>query len=148
MQASELMTRDPAVISADDTITNAAVLMRTRSIGILPVVDDLATRRLVGVITDRDIVVRHVALGHGPDARVRDQMTRSTLTTVRPESPLSEVTERMTRDQVRRLPVVDQRGVVVGVIAQADLARRIVPHDPGLVGWVSEEIARPGALVH
>lgn len=148
MQASELMTQDPAIISADDTITNAAMLMRTRGIGILPVVDGLATRRLVGVITDRDIVVRHVALGHGPEARVRDKMTRTALTTVRPERPLSEVTELMTRFQVRRLPVVDEHGVVVGVIAQADLARRLAPHDPGLLGWVTEGISRAGALVH
>jgi CBS domain-containing protein len=148
MFAKDLMTSDPALVSADDSITNAALLMRTRGIGILPVVDDLSSRRLVGVITDRDIVVRHVALSHGPSARVRDQMTRLPITTVSPDSPLSEVTQRMTRSQVRRLPVVDDNGVVLGVIAQADLARRLAPRDPGLVGWVTEGIARAGALVH
>lgn len=147
MIAREIMTHDPALVSADDDVTNAALLMRTRGIGILPVVDDLTSRHLVGVITDRDIVVRHVALAHGPDARVRDMMTRAPISTVHPDSPFIDVTECMIRSQVRRLPVVDEDGAVVGIVTQADLARRLAPRDPGLVGWVSQGIARPGALV-
>jgi CBS domain-containing protein len=148
MHASEIMTTAPAVVTVDDTLTDAAALMRARGIGILPVVDSLVNRQLVGILTDRDIVVRSVALGHGPGARVREHMTRDPLATVHPSDALSEVAERMTRYQVRRLPVVDEHGAVIGVIAQADLARRVVPHDAALVGWVAERITRPGSLVH
>lgn len=147
MIALELMTRSPAVIAADDTIANAADLMRTRGVGMLPVVDSLDELFLVGVITDRDIVVRHVALGHGADSKVRAHMTVDPLVTAAPLLPVSEVVERMTRFQVRRVPVVDARGVVIGVIAQADLARQLGPDDPELVERVVEAISRPGALV-
>jgi CBS domain-containing protein len=147
MLTRELMTGAPAVVTADETISAAAALMRTRGVGMLPVVDDLAHRRLVGVITDRDIVVRHVALGHGASAKVHEHMTRDPLVTVRPMTPLHAVAEAMTRHQVRRLPVVDDRGTVVGIVAQADLALDVGPHDALLVERVLEGISRPGALV-
>ena len=70
MLARDIMTDDLALITADDTVPSAAELMRTRGVGMLPVVDDMQARHFVGAITDRDIVVRHVAVGHGPTARV------------------------------------------------------------------------------
>lgn len=147
MLARDLMTHDPAVITAADTVHAAADLMRIRDVGMLPVVDDLVQRHLVGVLTDRDVVLRHVALAHGPQAKVRDHMTRTPLVTVRAETPVAEIAERMSRNQVRRLPVVDAAGRVIGVIAQADLAVRVGPSDPTLVEHVLEGISRPGALV-
>ncbi len=147
MNARALMTGHPAVIEASDTLAAAAELMRTRDVGMLPVVDGPANRHLVGVITDRDIVLRAVALGHGPDAKVHEHMTRFGLVTVVVHSSLDEITEKMKRHQVRRLPVVDVKGSVVGVIAQADLLNRVGPSDPLMVERVVEGISRPGALV-
>lgn len=147
MLARDLMTHDPAVITAADTVLAAADLMRVRDVGMLPVVDDLVQRHLVGILTDRDVVLRHVALAHGPQAKVRDHMTRTPLVTVRADTPVAEIAERMTRNQVRRLPVLDAAGRVMGVIAQADLAVRVGPSDPALVEHVLEGISRPGALV-
>lgn len=148
MLARELMTTDPAVVAADETVVAAAELMRTRGVGMLPVVERLDRPRLVGVITDRDIVVRHVALGHGPDAKVRAHMTVEPLITVPPLTAVAQVADLMTRYQVRRIPVVDANSQVVGIIAQADLAVQVGPRDPELVERVVHAISRPGALVH
>lgn len=148
MLARDLMTKDPALIAGSDTVQRTAELMRTRDVGMLPVVDDLAHRHLIGIITDRDLTTRHVAAGHGPDAKVRDHMTRDPLVTAEPGSSVDEIAERMVLYQVRRLPVVDAAGYVVGVVAQADLAVRVGPSDPALLEHVVEGISRPGALVH
>jgi CBS domain-containing protein len=148
MFARDLMTPLPAVIAAGDTIADAAELMRVRGVGMLPVVENLENRRLVGVITDRDIVLRHVAPGHGAGARIREHMTREPLATVLPVSSVEEIAEMMSRHQVRRVPVVDEAGVVVGIVAAADLALAVGPKDPQLVERVIAAVSRPGALVH
>lgn len=148
MRARDLMTPRPAMIAAGDTIPHAAELMRLLNVGMLPVVEDLASKHLVGIITDRDIVVRHVALGHGNGSKVRDHMTRGPLVTVSPDAAVGDIADRMIRNQIRRIPVVDARGTVLGVVAQADLATHVGPTDPAIVERVVEGISRPGALVH
>ncbi|MEX2181449.1 MAG: CBS domain-containing protein [Gemmatimonadaceae bacterium] len=148
MLARDIMTLEPAVVTATDTVPVAAQLMRTRDVGMLPVVDDLVHRRLVGVLTDRDIVLRYVAPEHGRLASVRDHMTREPMVTATATSTIAEVVARMSRHQVRRLPVVDANDAVIGVIAQADIALKVRPHDADLVDHLTEAISRPGALVH
>jgi CBS domain-containing protein len=148
MTAYDLMTGQPAVIAGSDTVAAAAALMRTRGVGMLPVVKDLESMLLIGILTDRDIVVRHVALGHGAEAKVHEHMSRSPLVTVSADASVAVIADRMTKYQVRRLPVIDSRGAVIGVIAQADLATAVGPTDPQLVERVVEAISRPGALVH
>jgi CBS domain-containing protein len=147
MIARELMTEHPALITASDTVATAANLMRTRGVGMLPVVQDLEHRHLVGILTDRDIVIRHVAAGHGSRAKVHEHMTRDPLATVPPSATVQQIAEKMTRYQVRRLPVVDELGGVIGVVAQADLAVAVGPTDPALIERLIEGISRPGALV-
>lgn len=148
MLARDIMTKNPACVVGDEKVPVAAQLMRLRDVGFLPVVDDVIRRRLIGVITDRDIVLRHVAPGHGALASVHEHMTRAPLQTVAADSSVEEVADRMSRHQVRRLPVVDPEGLVVGVITQADLVRRLRPHDAQFLDRVSEAISRPGLLVH
>ena len=143
MYARNLMTPEPSMISVNDTITSAARLMRTLRIGLLPVVDDTHHRHLLGVLTDRDIVVRCVAEGHRLDCRVEDHMTRDGLLTVLADSDLRLIADRMEQHQVRRLPVVDARQRVIGIVTQADLARRVGPEDPELVEEVLERISNP-----
>ncbi len=143
MYARNLMTPEPSVISVNDTITSAARLMRTLRVGMLPVVDDTHHRHLLGVLTDRDIVVRCVAEGHQLDCRVEDHMTREGLLTVLADSDLRLIADRMEQHQVRRLPVVDARHRVIGIVTQADLARRVGPEDPELVEEVLERISNP-----
>jgi CBS domain-containing protein len=122
MKARELMTENPECVTEGDTVEHAAQLMRKLNVGLIPVVDDSTSRRLRGVITDRDIAVRHVADGHDSgDCRVGDEMTSGSLYTVTPEDDDATVMSRMKEGQVRRIPVVDNDRVV-GMIAQADLA--------------------------
>jgi CBS domain-containing protein len=143
MNARTLMTPEPSVVSVNDTITSAARLMRTLRVGMLPVVDDTHHRHLLGVLTDRDIVVRCVAEGHRLDCLVEDHMTRDALMTVHADSDLRLIADRMEQHQVRRLPVVDSRQRVIGIVTQADLARRVGPEDPELVEEVLERISSP-----
>ena len=122
MKAQDIMTTDPACCTPDDSVRDAARLMLECDCGVIPVVDDRQSMRLTAIVTDRDIAVRGIAQGKGADARVREVMTASP-SSCRPGADLKEVERLMEEQQVRRIPVVDDRGRCVGVIAQADLAR-------------------------
>lgn len=149
MLARDLMTANPATVTPGDTLQHAAALMRLRGVGMLPVVTDQATRRLVGVLTDRDLVVRHLARAtNGAAGHVSDCMTHLPLATVGPEASVEALADLMVRHQVRRLPVVDGHGALVGVVAQADLALHVGRGDARLVEQVVEGVSRPAALVH
>jgi CBS domain-containing protein len=121
MKARDVMTENPDVVSEGESVRNAARKMRDLNVGLIPVVDDATTRRLRGVITDRDLAVRHVAEGHSEECTVGDEMSRDGLVTVTPDDSLDTVMSRMREGQVRRVPVVEN-GAIVGIIAQADLA--------------------------
>jgi CBS domain-containing protein len=121
MKARDLMTSNPECVTADDTVQRAAQIMRDRDIGAVPVVNDHSSMRLSGVITDRDITIRHVAEGHGRDETVRKHMS-SNVRSVRPDADTDEVVNTMRSAKVRRVPVVDDGGRLVGMIAQADIA--------------------------
>src|SRR5687768_6733342 len=120
MKAQDIMTRDPRTVTPDTPITEAARLMKEQDVGILPVVESSSSRKLVGVITDRDITIRHVAGGHMPDCKVREAMS-SGVKTCRADDDLNSVMDVMGSEQVRRIPIVDERGGLVGIVAQADI---------------------------
>ena len=145
MKISELMTRNPCTVTPDTPVSEAARLMKEEDIGIVPVVERVGgaeTRgRLIGVITDRDIAVRHVAEGRAIDAPVRDVMSGG-VKTASPHDSVDAVMELMGREQIRRIPVVDERGGLVGVVSQADLARKA--SDPAKVEKTVEQISQPG----
>ncbi len=121
MQTRDVMKSHPSVVLADDSIQKAARIMRDRNIGMLPVVGNLRFRSLMGVLTDRDIVLRCTAAGHGPDCKVRDHMTRGSIVSVEPDADAKDVAAKMDGFHLRRLPVVDRSGGVVGVVALADI---------------------------
>ncbi len=147
MRARDLMTPMPTVITADDSIPKTAEVMRNLDVGMLPVVDDLNHRHLIGVITDRDIVVRCLADQGMVECHVRNHMTTEPLVYVRETAELVDIVAKMERYQVRRLPVVDADLRVVGIVTQADLARHVGPQDPALIEEVIERISSPGVLV-
>lgn len=122
MRARELMTENPDCVTSEDTLQRAASLMRDRDIGAIPVVSDNDSKRLIGMVTDRDIATRHVAEGHGGDCKVEEAMSRGELATAREDDDVEQVMELMKRHKVRRVPVVRENDEVVGMIAQADLA--------------------------
>ncbi|HUX34661.1 MAG TPA: CBS domain-containing protein [Gemmatimonadaceae bacterium] len=148
MRARDLMTSTPTVITPDDSIPRSAEVMRNLDVGMLPVVDDLTHRRLIGVITDRDIVVRCLADRGKEECQVRDHMSTSPLVFVGASASLEEITLLMERYQVRRVPVVDADLRVIGIVTQADLARRVGRQHPEIIEEVIERISTPGALVH
>lgn len=115
--------------------------MRDENVGIVPVVDD-ASGRLVGVITDRDLALRIVAEGRDNSASVRDVMSSGTLATCGPDEDLDRVMDAMATEQVRRIPIVDERGSLVGIVAQADIVRK-APDDRKAEETV-ERISEPG----
>ncbi len=141
MIARDIMTTDLFLVTATDSVKRAAELMRNIGVGALPVVDDSPLPRLEGLITDRDIVTRCVAKGHEPWCLVGDHMTRAPLTTVGTEDDVSAVVEAMETARVRRVPVVSQDGVLLGMIAQADVAKKLGPKQPEKVEELLERIS-------
>ncbi len=124
MKARDIMTSNPEVVTPKDPVTRAAQLMRDQNVGIVPVVEDQTNMKLCGVITDRDIAVRHVAEGHSSNCTVGQELSQAPLHTVRPDADVRDVMDVMKRDQVRRVPVVESDNRLVGIIAQADIAER------------------------
>lgn len=118
MQISEIMTRDVRLIHPEDPIRDAARIMRDEDVGGLPVADG---DRLVGFITDRDIVVRVLADSGGPDSPVREAMSEKVLYCFEDE-PIESLAENMARNQVRRLPVLTREKRLCGIVALGDLA--------------------------
>jgi CBS domain-containing protein len=145
MNARELMTPDPQVVTADDPVYLAAQLMRDFGIGLLPVVDNRVHLHPMGVITDRDIAMRCVADRFSTEQNVEDFMTLEHLSWVEPEADAMEVMRVMERNQLRRVLVVD-RGRLVGVIAQADLALKAGPREPLMVEEMLERISAPAVV--
>lgn len=132
----EAMTSKLCSIDTDKTVAYAAKMMRDEDVGIAPIVEG---DRLVGVLTDRDIAVRVVAEGGDSEqTKVTDVMSRD-LVTLDPDQDLDEALRLMARHQVRRLPVVEEDGRLVGVVAQADVAEHAADQQ---TGEVVEQISR------
>ena len=140
MKARDIMAKDPHVVTPDTPLTEAARLMKQEDVGILPVVESKSSKKLVGVVTDRDITLRHVAEGHTQDCPVREAMTQK-VRTARPDDSVDDVMRLMSQEQVRRIPIVDERNQVVGMVAQADLVRKA---DDRKAESTVEKISQPG----
>lgn len=124
-KCSEVMTPEPAVCEPLDSIVTAAQVMKREDVGAVPVVDSRASRRVVGIVTDRDIVVQVVADGRDVQApTVRDVMTPDPAV-CKEDDDVSRALSAMADHQVRRIPVVDAQGRLLGIIAQADIATRL-----------------------
>jgi CBS domain-containing protein len=145
MKVSEIMTRNPRTVTPETSVSEAAQVMKEEDVGIVPVVEQVGgaeTRaRLVGVVTDRDIAIRHVAEGRSIDGPVRDIMSGG-VRSCGPEDSVETVMELMGAEQIRRVPIVDERGSLVGVVSQADLVRKA--SDDAKVERTVEEISQPG----
>ena len=144
MQAKEIMSSNPQCCTPDDTLRDAARMMADNDCGCLPVVQDTAGKRVIGVLTDRDIAVRGVARGKTPDSKVNDIMSPAPAC-CSAEDDVEVVEKIMIDKQVRRVPVVDADGRVVGMIAQADLARDNRAASDREVGRIVEKISEPNA---
>jgi CBS domain-containing protein len=130
------MTSNPCSIDAGKSVAYAAKMMRDEDVGIAPIVEG---DRLVGVLTDRDIAVRVVAEGLDPERVKTFEVASRDVVTLDPDQDLDEALRLMARHQVRRLPVVEMDGRLVGVVAQADVAEEA---DERRTGEVVEQISR------
>ena len=137
MKVSEVMTRDVQTVSPDQPVQEAAAFMLSADAGSIPVTE---RDRLIGMITDRDIAVRGIAKGYGPDTPVRELMTDD-LVIARIDDDVEEVASRMSQAQVRRLPVIDQDERLCGIVSLGDLSRET---DEDCVTEALEGISQPG----
>jgi len=134
----ELMTTNPKTVEPSANVVDAARIMKQQDVGPVPVVEN--GDRLAGIVTDRDIVLRVVAEGGDPQATTVGEIMSRDLATVDPDQPLDEALRLMARHQVRRLPVCEEDGRLVGIVAQADIATEL--GDDRVTGQVVEEISR------
>ena len=139
-KCSDVMTKDITCCLQKDTVNLAAQSMKAKDIGAVPVVDGHQTKKLVGIVTDRDLALKVVAEGLVPEqTRIEDVMARN-LVMCRLQDDLQLALDAMSERQLRRIPVVDDQGRLVGIIAQADLARI---EEPAATGKVVKQISRP-----
>lgn len=118
----DIMTREPQCVTADEKVGQVAKLMRDEDCGAIPVVAGSSDKKIVGMITDRDIVVRVIAEGKNPaDVAVQVVMTKE-IYSVKEDDSVESVFKVMSDRQVRRVPVVDKNNQLIGIVAQADIA--------------------------
>lgn len=119
MKVRDVMTRKVQTVGPDQRVQEAAAFMLSANAGSIPVLED---DRVIGMITDRDIAVRGIAKGYGPDALVRELMTND-IVAARIDDDVDEIAVRMSDAQVRRLPVIDENERLCGIVSLGDLSR-------------------------
>jgi CBS domain-containing protein len=138
------MTKDPKFCVPSDSATAVAKLMRREDVGSVPICADRQSRKLLGIVTDRDLALQIVGEQLDPAATtVHELMTRQPIT-CRPEDDLAEALEAMERHQLRRIPIVDESGKLAGIISQADVATRLSQTE--VTAEVVEMISRPPVI--
>ena len=149
MKVKDMMTSDPACCTSDTALPEVARMMIDKDCGEIPVVENKSSKIPVGVVTDRDIVCRTVANGLNPlDLTAADCMTKP-IVTVTPDMSLEECCRIMEEKLIRRVPVVDDRGACVGMLAVADVARHTGKNVAGhVVREVSEPTSSASAVAH
>lgn len=137
MQVREIMTPDPEVMRPDATVAEVARKMRDLDVGDIPIMGD---GEIVGIVTDRDIAIRAVAEGVDPSSKqVADIMSKG-VKTVNADEQTDQAVKVMEGEQIRRLPVVDQSGKLVGIVSLGDLA---VAKDKRTAGEAIKEVSKP-----
>ena len=142
MTCAEVMTPSPTCCQPDQTAVDAAELMQSEDVGLVPVVGADNTK-LIGVLTDRDIVIKVVAAGRDPRGTAGSEVMTTDPVACLPQESVEAVMELMASRQVRRIPIVDKDGAIVGIVSQADIATRIA--SPQVTGQVVQAISEPAA---
>ena len=140
MKCSEVMTKDPACCLTTDTAFDAARLMKSEDVGPIPIVSDKQTRKLEGIVTDRDLALKVVAEGLDPKNTKIEEVMTTGVNTCRSDDDLNDAVQLMEANHVRRIPIVDENDRLVGIIAQADIATRV--EKPNKTAEVVEAISQ------
>jgi CBS domain-containing protein len=143
MKCREVMTKDPAVCLPDDLVSKVAQIMKREDVGPVPIVESEQSRRLVGLVTDRDLAMKMVAEGRDVRTTKVDEVMTRRLVTCRADDDLQKALEAMSENQLRRIPVVDKDDRIVGIIAQADVATRL--NEPQKTADVVRKISQSNA---
>ena len=125
MIASEIMTKDPECCVPSDSVMAAAQIMKSEDVGPVPIVEDKEAKKLTGIVTDRDLAVKVVAEARDPKTTTVEAVMSEGLVTCRDNDDVRTVLELMQDNQLRRIPVIDKKDQLVGIIAQADVATRL-----------------------
>lgn len=132
----DVMTSNPCTIDADRDVAYAAKMMKDENVGMAPIVEG---DQLIGVLTDRDIAIKVVAEGKDPQTTKARDVASKDIVTVDPQQDLDEALRLMAQHQIRRVPVVEEDGKVVGIVAQADIA---LISDDAQTGQLVEQISK------
>jgi len=142
-KCGEVMTKNPVVCMPDDLAAKVAQVMKMEDVGPVPIVENGQTRRLVGMVTDRDLAMRMVAEGRDIKTTRAEEIMSRKIVTCRATDDLQRVLDAMSENQLRRIPVVDEEERIVGIIAQADIATRL--NQPERTAAVVKRISRSKA---
>ena len=137
----EVMTANPTCCVHTDSTEHAAQLMRSEGLGPIPVIESKDSKKLVGIITDRDLVLKVLAEGRDASDTTVEIVMTSDPVTCREQDDVQKALDAMIRHQVRRIPVVSDDNKIIGIIAQADVATKV--EQPDKTGEVVEEISKP-----
>ena len=141
-KCSEVMTREPVCCEAGESVVQVAAIMKREDVGSVPVVESHEDKKLIGIVTDRDLVIKVLADGSDASrATVRDAMTANPAS-CRENDDVTKAVQLMSDRQVRRMPIVDEAGRLTGIIAQADVATRVKRDET--TGELVEAISEPG----
>lgn len=140
---NQLMTENPKCCLPSDMVEKAAQLMRAENVGSVPIIQDQQSKRLIGIVTDRDLALKVVAEGRdSKSTKLETVMTRNPVT-CRPDDNIEKALAAMTEHQLRRIPIVAEGHQVLGIIAQADVATQL--QKPSKTAEVVQEISKPAA---
>ena len=142
-KCNDVMTKDPICCLAGDLVVKAAKLMKDENIGSVPVVETVQTRRLIGIVTDRDLALKVVAEGRDAKSTKVEAVMTHNLVTCSPDDDLKKAMDAMSENQLRRIPIVDKDGRILGIISQADVATRV--NQPEKTAEMVKEISQSNA---
>ncbi|HZO91966.1 MAG TPA: CBS domain-containing protein [Chthonomonadaceae bacterium] len=147
MNVQDIMTPNPACCTPETSLRDVARLMVEHCCGSVPVVENSSSQKLIGIITDRDIVCRTIANGQNPMTMTVSQCFSQPVVTATPDMSLEDCCKLMEQKQVRRVPVVDANGCCCGIVAQADFAQKAPEHETAeLLKELSRPIGIPSAV--
>jgi CBS domain-containing protein len=142
-KCSEVMTKNPSCCLPTDTVSKAAQWMKNEKVGSIPVVENEQTKKLIGIVTDRDLALQVIADGRdAKSTKVADVMTKDVVT-CSVDDDIQDAVDAMADNQLRRIPVVDKDNKIVGIISQADVATRV--NEPEETAKMVKEISQPTA---
>lgn len=144
MQVKDIMTNDPACCTPDTPLLEAARLMLDYDCGEIPVISSEEMKMPIGVVTDRDIVCRTLGVGLDPTDMTAGEIMSTPIVTVTPETDFQECKRILEEKQIRRVPVVNERGAICGIVALADITKYGTKEDAGeVLQEVNVEIGAP-----